>query len=283
MDKMGLSELLTYSTVLIKSIYPNGSEGFGTGFIIDLCEDKENNTRVPVIITNNHVVDNSVQTIFEFCIQNEDGTPNNQETISFAWDGEWKKHPNLSVDLCCLPIAPLLKGIEQLNKKAFYASLTTDLIPSQEQLFSMQAIEDIVMVGYPNAISDTYNHKPIIRKGITATHLKNDYKGKKTFLIDMACFPGSSGSPIFILNQGAYTVPNGVQLGNRFHLVGILFQGPQYTANGDIIFSAIPNKPTTITDIPMNLGEAIKSEEILEFEKLFEKIINQEKNNGKNG
>ncbi len=281
MDSMSLSELITYSTVLIKSIYPDGTTGSGTGFIIDLCEDKENNTRIPVIVTNNHVVDGSIQTNFEFCIKNEDETANDRETLSFGYSSsEWKRHPNPKIDLCCLPIAHALQEIKKINKKVFYASLTTDLIPTQEQLNSMQALEDIVMVGYPNGLSDTYNNKPIIRKGITATHLKNNYKGNKTFLVDMACFPGSSGSPIFILNQGSYAIPNGVRLGSRVLLVGVLFQGPLYTAEGSLIFSAIPNMPQPITNIPMNLGEAIKSEEILAFEKLFIQDINQETNNG---
>ena len=36
MNKMSLSEMITYSTVLIHCKYSNGESGSGTGFIIDL-------------------------------------------------------------------------------------------------------------------------------------------------------------------------------------------------------------------------------------------------------
>ena len=58
------------------------------------------------------------------------------------------------------------------------------------------------MIGYPIGLIDEYNNKPIVRKGITATTYNIDYNGKKEFLIDIACFPGSSGSPIFIRRDG---------------------------------------------------------------------------------
>ena len=64
------------------------------------------------------------------------------------------------------------------------------------------------------------------------------------------------------------------------YLIGVLFQGPQYTAQGNLIFSAIPNIPFPITNIPMNLGEVIKAEEILAFEQFFSQEINKETSNG---
>ena len=72
---MTLAEKITYSTVLIRCDYSNGSSGSGTGFIINLCHNKETGTHVPVLITNNHVVENSVKTVFEFCKADENGNP----------------------------------------------------------------------------------------------------------------------------------------------------------------------------------------------------------------
>ena len=72
---MTLAEMITYSTVLIRCDYSNGTSGSGTGFIINMCHDKENSTCVPVLITNNHVVENSVKTVFEFCQADENGNP----------------------------------------------------------------------------------------------------------------------------------------------------------------------------------------------------------------
>lgn len=123
--------------------------------------------------------------------------------------------------------------------------------------------------GYPIGLSDIYNHKPIIRKGITASHPKKNYKGKDEILVDMACFPGSSGSPVFIFNQGSYTVPEGLAFGNRILLLGVLYGGPQFNAQGILTFHNLPNVPIPVVNIPTNLGMIIKSNKILEFEKKF--------------
>lgn len=277
MDRMSLSEQITYSTVLIKCIYTDGSVGTGTGFIVHLCKNDKH--CIPVIVTNHHVVENSIKTVFEICLRKDDGFPNDKETITIDISGNvWQHHPNSDVDLVCLPIAMILNNIKQ---DLFYIPLTTDLIPNKNQIAKLSAMENIVMVGYPRGISDEYNHKPIIRKGITATHIKHDYQGKKVFLVDMACFPGSSGSPIFILDEGIYKNSDGHPcIGDKLFFVGILFQGPQYTAEGTLVFSDIPNVPKPATEIPMNLGEAIKAEEILAFEQLLSQNFNKENTNG---
>ena len=275
----GIAEAVqkVYDAVVVVSTYREGSYiASGTGFVYRQDGDTY------YLLTNYHVIENSIKTVFEICLKNDDETPNDKEALTIDIpDNYWIHHPNPNVDLCCLPIASILNSLEQTALKLFYVPLTTNFIAQNNFFQNLSAMEEIVMIGYPSGISDTYNHKPIIRKGITATHLKNDYQGNKTFLIDMACFPGSSGSPIFILDEGIYKDNNGYPcVGNRLYLIGVLFQGPQYTAQGNLIFSAIPNIPVPITNIPMNLGEVIKAEEILAFEQFFSQEINKETNNG---
>ena len=57
----------------------------------------------------------------------------------------------------------------------------------------------------------------------------------------------------------------------RILLLGVLFAGPQHTAHGDIEIINIPTgqKQVVTSRIPNNLGLIIKSERILELEKLF--------------
>ena len=268
---MSLSEMITYSTVKISCEYADGSKGSGTGFIINLCNNEEEQKCVPVIITNNHVVENAKSTLFSFCRKNEDGSPNDQEVINFQLIGEhWINHPDSSVDLRCFPIGRILNDLDKRKQPIFYIPLNTSIIPNKQQISSLGALEELVMVGYPIGLSDEYNHKPVLRKGTTATHLKNNYQGKQEFLMDMACFPGSSGSPVFIYNEGTYTTgKGGIIMGNRLYLVGILYGGPEYAADGVLRFSNLPNIPRPVISIPTNLGIAIKAERILEFEKLF--------------
>ena len=148
------------------------------------------------------------------------------------------------------------------------------LISDDDKLKELSALEDIVMIGYPNGIWDEVNNKPIIRKWVTATHPCLDYNGKKELMIDAACFPGSSGSPVFILNEGSYTD----KLGNtymgqtRVFLLGTLYAGQQHTTEGEIKIINVPTSqlPISISRIHNNLALVIKAERIKELEQLFE-------------
>ena len=180
--EMTLSEKITYSTVLIRATRQNGLTSTGTGFIINLCKNTTNDTFVPLIITNWHVVENSVHTYFEFCLMDDDGSPIDEKAFSIAYDSRaWKHHPDPSMDLCCLPLAIALTDLDERNIKPFYIPLEPDLIPNYKTIKNLSAMEEITMVGYPIGLSDTYNHKPIIRRGITATHVKKIIKGKENF------------------------------------------------------------------------------------------------------
>ena len=279
MKPMSLSEQITYSTVLIQCKYKDDTIGIGIGFIINLCKNEKEQTYIPALITNSHVVENSTQTVFEFCKSDDHKNPIDTESLCITYNAnKWIHHPDKEVDLQCLPIGPILDEIKKENKKAFYIALNTNIIPNNEILNDLMGIEDVIMVGYPKGLSDTYNHKPVIRKGITATHPRNNYQGKKETLLDISCYPGSSGSPVFILNEGAYSTKTGVTIGApRIYLLGILYKGPLFDAQGVLTFSELPNIPTPTVSIPMNLGVMIKAERILEFEKL----LSQEANYGK--
>ncbi len=269
-NKMNLSELITYSTVLIKCQYNDGTSGSGMGFIINLCENKENGTCIPVLITNNHVVENSVKTVFDFCSADAAGNPIDTEPFSIVYEGnDWIHHPDKDVDLRCLLLAKVLKRLDENQIKIFYVPLTTELIPDETVLSNLSAMEEVVMVGYPIGLSDMYNHKPIIRKGITSSHPKRNYQGKKETLLDITCYSGSSGSPIFILNQGSYATTNGMVVGNRIYLIGVLYGGYEFSSAGALQYVNLPNVPVPVTHIPINLGVMIKAERIFEFENLF--------------
>ena len=273
--EISLTERLTYSTVLIKCKYKNGDTGSGTGFIVNMCIDKVNKKCIPVIVTNNHVVEDSISTEFEFCKANEKNMPIDTDVHTFTNNGaiNWIHHPDPDVDLCCLPIGQIINNLEINKAHIFYIPLELDLVVKHDVVDILSASEDLIMIGYPIGLMDQFNHKPIIRRGITATHLKNDYQGKKEFLVDMACFPGSSGSPIFIFNNGlVYQGKGQYSLGSRIALAGILCRGPQYTAKGNIVFANLPNMPITATNIPINLGIAIKAERLFEFESILKSL-----------
>lgn len=273
---LAASEKLLYSTVRIETTDKDGRIGWGTGFFMNIKHSADGRTHVPILVTNKHVIAGAKSGKFFLTQQDAHGIPLDklhfEVNFEADFESQWKFHPDSDVDLCALPVAWIIRNAEALNKKLFYIPLDISLIPTSKQVEEMFALEEIVMIGYPNAIWDIVNNKPILRRGTTATHPKFDYQGKKEIMIDAACFPGSSGSPVLIFNEGAYKDKNGnLYSGNRIYLLGVLYSGPQFSTEGTLEIVNVPTgiKPVSRSLIPMNLGVIIKSEKIIDFEKII--------------
>jgi len=267
----GSSQIL-FTTTRIDVLVSN-QFGSGTGFFFRFPISQTHHA--PVIITNKHVVLNAEKGRFYLHTMNETGDPNlNSPPFIVEFDNFqdiWIFHPDENVDLCIMPIAPLIHYANNRGIKLFYKAFGPDLIPDLSMLEELTPIEEVIMIGYPIGLRDEKYNLPIIRKGSTASHISLDYNDKPEFLIDMACFPGSSGSPVLILNQGSYATKNGIVIGTRIFLLGILYGGPQFTTEGKIVIKDIPIKqePISSVNIPINLGYVIKSQKILDFEEIL--------------
>jgi hypothetical protein len=267
-------EQLAYSTVRIEADLIDGDVSTGTGFFFRLKE-KEDGSHIPVIVTNKHVIEGSAKGRFQLTLKDESGVPLIKSHFTFELDQfekRWTPHPDGSTDLCVMPIAPLINLAKEQDKKFYFISLRKELLPTENDFDDMFGMDDITMVGYPIGIWDSVHNFPVFRRGITATNPKYDWNDRKEFLIDCACFPGSSGSPILLLNVGGYFSRKGMNLGGiRLKLLGILYAGPQYTATGEIEIVNVPVKkqPVVISRIPSNLGIVIKSEKLLDFESIL--------------
>ncbi len=255
-----------------------GGVATGTGFFYRFSTNIEN-SNIPSIVTNKHVVHGAIKSIIHFSLADNSGNPFIGKYFSVIVENmkeNWIYHPDNDVDLCIMPIATLLEQIKGLGHNPFFISLEKSLLPSVSELEELTAIEEVIMIGYPNGIWDNINNKPIVRKGITATHPNLDYNGSKEFMIDAACFPGSSGSPIFLFNFGSYATKTGdIVIGSRIKLLGILYAGPQYTATGEIQIIDVPtqHKPIALSRIPNNLGIIIKSIKLADFEHILNNLI----------
>jgi len=177
-----------------------------------------------------------------------------------------------SYDLCILPFDKFYDNLIRSVGDFFIFAYNKEYIADNDKLDRLSAIETITMIGYPNGIWDRTNNIPVIRQGITASHPKLDYNGNSEILIDCACFPGSSGSPVLVFNPGGYTTKEGnFDMQGRLILLGILYAGPTYQADGQIVVTPISTLPNvkTETSLMLNLGYIIKSEKLLDFEKSF--------------
>lgn len=276
-NSLSASEQLAFTTIRIRCEASTGAISTGSGFVFNF--NLGDNRIVPTIVTNRHVVENAVTGTFQLTRSDDSGNPIIGEFENILIDNfeqRWLQHPH-GIDLCAMPIAPLLELAQNQNVRFFYRSFDENIIASSQVLSELTALEEILMIGYPVGIWDSSNNMPIFRRGITATHPNINYEGREEFLIDAACFPGSSGSPVLLYNVGNYSDKQGnTIIGSRVLLLGILYAGPQYTLEGNIEVRPIPTEmtPVPVSRIPMNLGNVIKATQLLDFKRAFSELIN---------
>lgn len=265
-----VSEQLLHSTVLLQTVNNKNERSTGTGFIFLLFNHE--NTSVPIIVTNKHVIAGAVSGSFILTRATPDGFPDFGNNISVSltdFEKRWISHPDDNVDLSILPIASMLSELKSGGNVPFYIGIDPNLIPTDEAAQLLTPLEDVLVVGYPDGISDTINNIPVFRRGITATPFYLNFNGTKQFLIDASIFPGSSGSPVFLFNQGTWANRSGgASMGTRVQLLGIVYGVATHTTAGEIRLVPAPTqmRPVAISAIPNNIGACIKSSRILEFE-----------------
>lgn len=233
---------LLYTTVPIYAHNSDKSLSTGTGFLFSVRESETES--IPLLITNYHVLKDAMLGFVELHI-GEKGFPTDK-TIRVQFDKSIIDGNKLGkLDLIAVPLAGTFNDFQNRNIEIFFRTVDQNMVPTKEQEDKLSAIENITFIGYPSGLYDEKNKISIIRQGITATPIWNDFKGEEVFLIDAGVFPGSSGSPVFIYNQGTYPVKDGIALGSRLIFVGVLSKtmlrddatGKAYLNLGEVINS----------------------------------------------
>lgn len=267
MNPSSIAEQLYFTTVRIDTIAVDGSGGSGTGFIF--YHEKDEKT-YSFIVTNKHVVMGMTSGALTFLKRNGalpklgDGNRVDIDDWSQAWFG----HPDSSIDIAIYPLAPLEEYINRdHNIDLFYRAVSSDLIPTSEQAAELDALETVTFVGYPNGVWDSKNLLPVVRRGTTASPMEVDFEGTPRFLIDASVFGGSSGSPVFVLNQGSWpTKSGGIVTGSRFYFVGVIAAVYFRTQLNQVISVPIPTKvqPMSTQQEMIDLGIVFKARTVVE-------------------
>ncbi|KAF5430686.1 Trypsin-like peptidase domain-containing protein [Candidatus Methanophagaceae archaeon] len=216
-------ENILFTTVRIEASLPPNNPITGTGFVFKYVKkDKQ----YLFVVTNKHVIKNSIKGKLTFN-QSDGEKPilGKVFTIEYSnFESQWIGHSQDDIDVAIMPFAPVLNELSNRGIQIFFRSVTPDLIPSDKLLREdIDAVEDIVFVGYPCGIYDRGNLLPVVRRGITATPISIDFERKPKFLIDASIFPGSSGSPVFLCNIGSYSPKGkGLLVGSRIFFLGVV-------------------------------------------------------------
>lgn len=280
MLNLTLAERLLYSTVKLTALKNGVALSTGTGFFMYFARSKDH--LFPAIVTNKHVVAGADE-IVAICHLAEGDRPSGKFVtckIGISEPNSYIDHPESEIDLCAIPFGNIMNQASDAKMPIFVQYIDQDIIPDEGDWQYFDAMEEVTMIGCPNGIYDEVNNLPMARRGITASPLSKKYNGKEEFMVDMACFPGSSGSPVFIYDRNGFLDrrTNNYNIGQqRIVFVGILYAGPQIANNGQIILG---QPPRIMVAAMMHLGNVIRSSALhaidAEFRRLFESIPDPE-------
>jgi Trypsin-like peptidase domain len=254
---------LAYTTVRIVAEAPDSTR-HGTGYIVQkqvffqyLGEHRE----IDVLVTNKHVLEDAkrIEVVFT---RNKSGAPDPKSKITCSINdlkGIVFDHPRSDVDLCAIPLGAIVQLCGIKMDDIYFIAIPEDRIPSSDALKQYSAGDEVFMIGYPNGLWDEANNFPVFRKGILATDPNFDYCNQPVFIIDCACFPGSSGSPVITYTETVYRDFDGsLKSGYRSHLLGTLFSGPTFDTNGEIVSLAKTKGRELKVEMLLNLGYVLK-------------------------
>lgn len=163
-----LAEQLFFTTVPVFATSADDSWS-GTAFLVDLQDDADRS--FPILVTNRHVVEGAAS----LRIGLHSSTPKRRQwRPGKGWlievdPSSWVAHSNPRVDIAALPAGPFLFGSDEKGRSPFFRLLGLDLFATDDRLTELDALEDVVFVGYPAGLSDSANNTPIVRRGLTAT------------------------------------------------------------------------------------------------------------------
>lgn len=276
MQITSIAEQLYFTTVKIDTLDKQGRTGSGTGFIFSYHHTSGD---CLFIVTNKHVVMNMASGAINF-IKGKDapvlGENGGYHLRITDWENIWFGHPVPDVDIAITPLGPLLAFAQSKGVDLFYRCVTSKMAEPAE-LEKLDAMETVTFVGYPNGMWDSFNRLPIARRGHAATPLDVDFEGAPKFLIDASVFGGSSGSPVFIVNQGIYSTKQGNGMaGARLLFLGVIAAVYFRTQANHITAQPIPThlQPVVINQEMIDLGIVFKARTVSEAAAAFFKSIN---------
>lgn len=267
-------DTLSSTTILIEAITANGVSR-GTGFMFGFMLDQT--TGAPLLITNKHVIDNAISLRLRISLSDPKNFKRKVGVATYEITDGLEHvvipHPSPDLDLAAITLGGIFHHLQSQGLTSYGVMFAENDIATDQELSETSLAESILMIGYPTGLSDEKHNLPIMRQGILASDPQIPFNGKDQFLIDCACYPGSSGSPVLLKEKNIFVGPDGsIGIGRRrSSLLGILFAGPIHTAEGNIVSRAIPTNVVDFahTKIMINLGYVIPAARILDFKEIL--------------
>lgn len=263
MDINSATKKLLFNTVRVDTVLEDGSEGSGTAFLVSHAHARGHHT---FIVTNRHLVD-GVRSGGLVFTQKRNGQPLLGQRFQLNIEDfpqAWFLHPDPEVDLAIIPMRPLEQAANQQGVELYYHVIDSRLAPDEAATRALDALEEVLFVGYPSGVWDQVNLMPILRRGTTATPMALDFEGRAEFLIDAAVYPGSSGSPVFVYQPDPLRLAQRAE--KRFLFAGVVAAVFFRQEANHPVSAPVPanNHGTVMGSEMIDLGLVIKAQAVIE-------------------
>lgn len=281
--ELSFVEQLCYNTTRIVTVNSKKEVHVASGFFVGFGIEGEEDKGVPILVTNRHVTEDAEKLIIWLSEKDANGDPVDKEKVEITIEDAASRfimHPDPQVDLSIFPIAVTISNAEKAtNTSLLYKTFSSSILMTDANAEELDAVEEILMIGYPNGLWDQTNNRPIFRYGITATDPKVDYEGKREFMIDCACIQGSSGSPVLLYNRGICSNKFGKETKYdviKAKLLGVQHSIPIRNTEGKMVKVVTPTSDdkAPVIGLPINLGYIVKIQCLFDFIPILEKQLN---------
>jgi V8-like Glu-specific endopeptidase len=270
-------EAFVLTTVRISAGLTNAAPtSVGTGFLYKVSHQTANVAKC-LLITNKHVVQNAE--VVHFLLShassltdlNEQHQPVGREDESFTvtLGPNLYRHRDDAIDLCAIDVTVPVGNLLTTGRKLRSLILDSSWLPNEVDRKNMRTVEPVMVVGYPRGLFDSHNNMPIVRRGGTATHPLAHYQNRKDFLVDVAAYGGSSGSPVFRFESPFYREPDGtLSPGSKGQFLGVVWGVIETTSQGILHVVEIPSVQSQIPvmQTSLNLAIALHGDLIRDFD-----------------
>lgn len=209
MKIQSLADSLWFTTTYLQCHGDKGTS-LGTGFFYGCHARRKDGTeagQLLFLVTNRHVAERARHRMLIHLIRGEgvipDARPLVGERVGVNLRDPLERfffHPDPNIDVAVLPFTDLLDELWEAGGPPYLQTTAPEQMLSTEIADELDSIEQVIIVGYPDGLYDSHNLTPIVRTGTTASPISLDYQGRPTFLVDAPIFPGSSGSPVFLVD-----------------------------------------------------------------------------------
>lgn len=258
---------LPFSVVRIRTEDSAGRSSLGTGFFMAFPIGEHT---IAVLVSNRHVLADAEWYEFGLGFADEAGL----RVLEAAHTVRLHKknlpvwlHPNPAVDLAVAAVAPIL-GAKPTGRTPHFVQFSGSMFPREDEISNLGPSSTVLMVGFPTGLMDEHNNLPLVRKGSLATPYRADYQGRPEFVVDIAAFPGSSGSPILGVSELVRERAGQFQfaIAPEIVLLGVLYAGPCLTLEGEVV---VGTGFSARTDVMVHLGYCIKARELAVFRRMI--------------